>query len=70
MRSDRPGFREGESLRRWLSQTALLATMSIPALFSPVRDGDTFTWMAACSETFHDVVRKMGAEIVIAVILK
>jgi NTE family protein len=57
---------EGGSL-----QTALLATMSIPALFSPVRDGEhVYVDGGLLGNLPSDVVRKMGAEIVIAVHLE
>jgi NTE family protein len=49
-------------------QTALRATMSIPGLFSPVRDGDKLYVDGGLTGNLPtDVVRKMGADIVIAV---
>lgn len=57
---------EGGSL-----QTALRATMSIPALFSPVREDDHVYVDGGLLENLPtDVVRKMGAQIVIAVHLE
>src|SRR6266581_3205859 len=52
-------------------QTALRATMSIPALFSPVREDDhVYVDGGLLGNLPTDVVRKMGAEIVIAVHLE
>ena len=49
-------------------QTALRATMSIPGLFSPVRDGDKLYVDGGLTGNLPtDVVRTMGADIVIAV---
>ncbi len=51
--------------------TALRATMSIPAVFTPVRmDGKVLVDGGAVNNLPVDVVRKMGANIVIAVTLK
>ena len=50
---------------------AMRATMSIPGLFSPVRDGDkVYVDGGLVSNLPTDVVRKMGADIVIAVHLE
>ncbi len=52
-------------------QTALRATMSIPGVFSPVRDGEkVYVDGGLLGNLPTDVVRKMGAEIVIAVHLE
>jgi NTE family protein len=52
-------------------QTALRATMSIPALFSPVREDDhVYVDGGLLGNLPTDVVRKMGAQIVIAVHLE
>ena len=49
-------------------QTALRATMSIPGLFAPVHDGDrVYVDGGLIGNLPTDVVRKMGADIVIAV---
>jgi len=49
-------------------QTALRATMSIPGLFAPVHDGDhVYVDGGLTGNLPTDVVRKMGADIVIAV---
>jgi NTE family protein len=49
-------------------QTALRATMSIPGLFAPVHDGDKIYVDGGLTGNLPtDVVRKMGADIVIAV---
>jgi NTE family protein len=49
-------------------QTALRATMSIPGLFAPVRDGDRlYVDGGLIGNLPSDVVRQMGADIVIAV---
>ena len=50
---------------------ALRATMSLPAIFSPVRDGDHIYVDGGLLDNLPvDVARKMGADIVIAVHLK
>jgi NTE family protein len=50
---------------------ALRATMSLPAIFSPVRDGDHVYVDGGLLDNLPvDVARKMGAEIVIAVHLR
>jgi NTE family protein len=52
-------------------QLALRATMSIPGLFSPVRDGEkVYVDGGLIGNLPTDVVRKMGADIVIAVHLE
>src|SRR6266550_666917 len=52
-------------------QTALRATMSIPALFSPVREDDhVYVDGGLLGNLPTDVVRKMGAQIVIAIHLE
>jgi NTE family protein len=52
-------------------QTALRATMSIPGVFSPVRDGEkVYVDGGLLGNLPTDVVRKMGADIVIAVHLE
>ena len=52
-------------------QRALRATMSIPGLFSPVRDGEkVYVDGGLIGNLPTDVVRKMGADIVIAVHLE
>ena len=52
-------------------QKALRATMSIPGVFSPVRDGDRILVDGGLLGNLPtDVVRKMGADIVIAVHLE
>jgi NTE family protein len=52
-------------------QQALRATMSIPGLFSPVRDGEAvYVDGGLIGNLPTDVVRKMGADIVIAIHLE
>ena len=52
-------------------QQALRATMSIPGVFSPVRDGDKiYVDGGLIANLPTDVVRKMGADIVIAIHLE
>jgi NTE family protein len=52
-------------------QTALRATMSIPGLFAPVHDGDrVYVDGGLIGNLPTDVVRKMGADIVIAIHLE
>jgi NTE family protein len=52
-------------------QTALRATMSMPGVFSPVRDGEkVYVDGGLLGNLPTDVVRKMGADIVIAVHLE
>jgi NTE family protein len=52
-------------------QQALRATMSIPGVFSPVRDGDKiYVDGGLVGNLPTDVVRKMGADIVIAIHLE
>ncbi len=65
------GSAKEEVFSRGSLQTALRATMSIPGLFAPVREGEkVYVDGGLIGNLPTDVVRKMGADIVIAVHLE